>query len=244
MKQTTLSWSSPKKPEDPSPLIRRSFSQIWSEPGEALEVEEEILEESLQEALHKKRKWEPAGTWRRKTGGRQPNWKLGLQSRGTAGGWGSNRLYAGMERRRKDWSAAEGVEICKKVLDLQAGGTDAAEVNKYLLKHCRATANLGKRRGLESVKNVLKKGLKFWTDRQKRVQVGKHGLRKKGATLKRVCRTSESHGVPSSWRWSEGPLPGLQSRSEEGLHGRTGERAGGWWSARTKVTGRSTWPSS
>ena len=92
MKQTTLPWSSPKKPEDPSPdaaeksggplLIRRSFSQVWSEPGEALEVEEEILEESLQEALHKKRKWEPAGTWRRKSGGRQTNAKLGLQSRG------------------------------------------------------------------------------------------------------------------------------------------------------------------
>ena len=62
--QTTLSWSSPGKSAAeaggpstaPSLQIRRSFSQIWSEPGEALEVEEEILEESLQEALHKKRK--------------------------------------------------------------------------------------------------------------------------------------------------------------------------------------------
>ena len=99
-----------------------------------------------------------------------------------------------MERRRKDWSAAEGVDICKKVLDLQAGGTDAAEVNKYLLKHCTATTNLGKQKKLRSVKNVLKKGMKFWTDRLEQVQVGKHGLRKKGATLKRVCRTSESQG--------------------------------------------------
>ena len=86
------------------------------------------------------------------------------------------------------------MDICKKVLDLQAGGTDAAEVNKYLLKHCTATTNLGKQKKLRSVKNVLKKGMKFWTDRLEQVQVGKHGLRKKGATLKRVCRTSESQG--------------------------------------------------
>ena len=115
MKQTTLNWSSPRKAAEPpgdsaagSPQlqIRRSFSQIWSD-EEKLEVDEEILEETLTAGLEQKRKWEPAGTYKR-SGGRFSNAKLGLESRGTAGGWGSNRLYAGMERRRYDCSAAEG----------------------------------------------------------------------------------------------------------------------------------------
>ena len=116
LKQTTLNWSSPRKAAEPpgdsaagSPQlqIRRSFSQIWSD-EEKLEVDEEILEESLTAGLNQKRKWEPAGTYSRRSGGRLSNEKLGLEWRGTAGGWGSNRLYAGMERRRKDYSAAEG----------------------------------------------------------------------------------------------------------------------------------------
>ena len=124
MKQTKLPWSSPgksaAKAEDAStasPLqIRKSFSQVWSDPGgeEALEVDEEILEESLQEGLQSKRKWESKGLYRRATGGRLSCKAQGLQPRGTAGGWGSNRLYAGMERRRTDCSAAEGVDLCQK----------------------------------------------------------------------------------------------------------------------------------
>ena len=67
MKQTTLNWSSPRKAAEPpgdsaagSPQlqIRRSFSQIWSD-EEKLEVDEEILEETLTAGLEQKRKWEP-----------------------------------------------------------------------------------------------------------------------------------------------------------------------------------------
>ena len=210
--QTTLNWSSPTKSGasiqssaakagGPSgvlqPKLRRSFSQIWSDSPEeeGLEIDHEILEESLQQGLESKRKWESKATYSRPPGGRRSNARYGLQSRGTAGGWGSNRLYAGMERRRHDCSAAEGVELCKKVLDLQAGGTDAAEVNKYLLKHCGSLGTGGsKAKTLRSLKNVLKKGMKFWKDRLERVQVGKHGKLKKGASLKRVCRTSEARG--------------------------------------------------
>ena len=123
--QTTLNWSSPGKSAAeaggpstaPSLQIRRSFSQIWSDPpnNEGLEVDNEILEESLQDGLQNKRKWESKAIYRRRAGGRCTNKSLGLQSRGTAGGWGSNRLYAGMERRRYDCSAAEGVDLCQKV---------------------------------------------------------------------------------------------------------------------------------
>ena len=207
--QTQLTWGSPTAPPTGSaastggpstaaPLqLRRSFSQIWSEPAndQGLEVDHEILEETLQEGLNRKRKWESKATYRRPTGGRLKNEKLGLESRGTAGGWGSNRLYAGMERRRQDCSAAEGVELCQKVLELRAGGADAVEVNKYLLKHCCTGINAeGKQRRLRSLKNIVKKGTTFWKARQLQVQVGKHGLRKKGGVLKRACRSSEARG--------------------------------------------------
>ena len=162
--------------------------------GPTLEVDHEILEETLQEGLNRKRKWESKGTYRRPTGGRLKNEKLGLESRGTAGGWGSNRLYAGMERRRQDCSAAEGVDLCKKVLDMQAAGTDATAVNQYLLKHCSGSTPEGKAKRLRSLKNILKKGMAFWRGRQEKVQVGKRGLQKRGGALKRVCRTSEARG--------------------------------------------------
>ena len=91
------------------------------------------------------------------------------------------------------------MDLCQKVLDLQAGGTDAAEVNKYLLKHhCSARTVQGKQKRLVSLKRVLKKGLKFWQDRLKEVQVGKRGLRKKGNSLKRTHRTSEAKGCRAS----------------------------------------------
>ena len=206
--QTKLPWGSPTAPPTGSaastggpstaaPLqLRRSFSQIWSElPNDKdLEVDHDILEETLQEGLNRKRKWESKGTYRRPTGGRLKNEKMGLESRGTAGGWASNRLYAGMERRRQDCSAAEGVDLCQKVLDMQAGGTDAAEVNKYLLKHCSGSTAGAKAKRLRSLKNVIKKGVAFWRARLQRVQVGKRGLKKRGGQLKRVCRTSEARG--------------------------------------------------
>ena len=159
-------------------------------------------------------------------------------AKGVAGGWGSNRLYPGMERRREDWSAHEGVALCQKVLDLQAAGSDAAEVNRFLLKQCSGSGHRSKAKKVRSLKGVLKKGLKLWKDRLLKVQVGKKGLRKKGAPLKRVCRTSESMGLQSSWRWSEGSLRGLQSCSEESLHDGTGERTGGRQDVRVQVTGR------
>ena len=81
-----------------------------------------------------------------------------------------------------------------EVLHLQAGGTDATEVNKYLLKHCTGSTREGKEKRLRSLKNVLKKGVAFWKERQSRVQVGKHSLNKRGGRLKRVCRTSEARG--------------------------------------------------
>ena len=77
---------------------------------------------------------------------------------------------------------------------MQAGGTNAAEVNKYIQRHCSAGTLAGKRRKLRSLKEVLKKGMKFWKGRQSRVQVGKHSLRKRGGQLKRVCRSSEARG--------------------------------------------------
>ena len=98
LQQTKLTWGSPAAPPTGSaattggpstaaPLqIRKSFSQIWSEPAndKGLEVDHEILEETLQEGLDRKRKWESKGTYRRPTGGHQKNEKLGLESRGTA----------------------------------------------------------------------------------------------------------------------------------------------------------------
>ena len=110
-----------------------------------------------------------------------------------AGGWGSNRLYAGMERRRKDWSANEGVGICTYVQNLQARGLDPAEVNSALLKRfCGSTRAKTKR--WRSLKLAAKKGLAFWKKRLEKVQVGKHGRNKEGGALKRVCLSSEAKG--------------------------------------------------
>ena len=130
--------------------------------------------------------WGPAGTYK-KHGGRLSNEKQGLESRGVAGGWKSNRLYAGMERRRKDWSAHEGVEICQKALDMQAGGADAAEVNRCLRKHCAASEALNKKKKLRSVKNVLQKGQKYWKGKLEKVQVVLDG---RSRALRRVCDSS------------------------------------------------------
>ena len=98
------------------------------------------------------------------------------------------------------------MDLCQKVLDLQAGGTDAAEVNKYLLKHhCSARTVQGKQKRLVSLKRVLKKGMKFWQERLKEVQVGKHGLRKKGNT-EAGLQDFGGEGLQGSWRRSEGPF--------------------------------------
>ena len=97
MKQTKLNWMSPQKSA--------------GEPGgeladEALEVDPEILQESLEEDLHKARRWVPAGTWRRKSGGRQTNEKLGLQSMGYS--W---RLAVEPTVRRPS-ASQEGLQRC------------------------------------------------------------------------------------------------------------------------------------
>ena len=121
--------------------------------SEAVQWMEANLEDDEQET----RKYEQRALYKR-TGGRQKNAQLGLENRGVAGGWGSNRLYSGMERRREDWTAAEGVDICRSVKELRAGGSDASEVNRALLSTFgRNTGAGGKGRWWRSMQGVWEK---------------------------------------------------------------------------------------
>ena len=236
MKQTQLNWISPKKSAgEPGGEIA----------GEALEVDPEILQESLEEDLNKVRKWVPAGTYRRKSGGRQSCAELGLQPRGKAGGFRSNRLYAGQVRRRKDYSAAEGVELCQQVLAMQEAGTTAAEVHQFLLR--QSSSRGSRQKNVRSLKSVLKKGLKFWQGRLKQVEVGKHGLRRKGRTLKRACRTTESRGCRAPGGGRKDRFEGYKAVVKQIFTAEleNGQEVGAVLvQCQGQVTGWSTWPSS
>ena len=93
-------------------------AMTWAEAGAVQRVEGNLECEP--------REYTQRGMYQR-IGGRRPNHLRGLEFRGRAGGWGSNRLYSGMERRRHDWTAAERVEICRAVNAMKAAGSDAAE---------------------------------------------------------------------------------------------------------------------
>ena len=184
---------------------------------------------SLEEDLEKKRPWRQRGLYKRLSGGRRKNAVLGLENRGVAGGWGSNRLYSGMERRRHDWSAAEGVDICNFVQELKAEGTDAKEVNRALLRKFGGLTSGAKGKRIRSLKAVCKKGLAHWKAKLKKVQVGKHGPHKKGAILKEVCKTSEARGCRAPGWGQEGQICSLQGCSEARVLSGAGEWAGGFW---------------
>ena len=176
--------------------IEADLENILQEGG-ILEEYDMLQDETntLEADMEQKRKWEQRALYKR-SGGRRPNVKIGLESRGIAGGWNSNRLYSGMERRRQDWSAAEGVDICDLVQKLKAENATAAEVNRCLLEkmgglHGGAAARCKRVRSLQA---VWKKGATFWKERLKKVQVGKHSKNKKGGVLKRVCKASEAKG--------------------------------------------------
>ena len=159
-----------------------------AEAAEALQWAEANLEDEEEPGQ------QPGGR-RGQPGGRKTNAERGLDLRGTAGGWGSNRLYAGMQRRRHDWSAHEAVELCEFVEALRAGGADRAEVNRALLRRMSGNTKSGaKGAKLRSIKEMLAKGIDFWRARLKTLQVGKHSSRKKGGVLKKVCKTSEARG--------------------------------------------------
>ena len=72
------------------------------------------MEANLEDDEQDTRKYEQRALYKR-SGGLRKNGRLGLENRGVAGGWGSNRLYPGMERRRNDWGASEAVDICNLV---------------------------------------------------------------------------------------------------------------------------------
>ena len=157
---------------------------------EALLQDDDMLQDemdTLQAEMEKKRKWQQRCLYKR-SGGRRPNTKLGLESRGVAGGWGSNRLYSGMDRRRKDWSASEGLDICNLVEELRAEGASAAEVNRKLLKKMggREAGATSRCKRVRSLQAVWRKGATFWEEKLKKVQVGKHGKNKRGGVLKKV----------------------------------------------------------
>jgi hypothetical protein len=149
--------------------------------------------------LEKKRKYTQRGLFKR-TGGRKKNSVVGLESRGLAGGFSSNRRYSGQQERRKDWTAAEGVEICKHMDKLKTEGLSAEEFNRRVLRQFGGQAASPKAScsRVRSLQAAWKKGLSFWEARLKQTEVGKHGKQKRGAPLKRVCRKSESKGCRES----------------------------------------------
>ena len=181
----------PKISEDS--VLRKD--QPASQPASQPEVTWDTLEGELEAELGKKRKWEQQGLFKR-TGGRRANRKVGLQSRGVAGGWGSNRLYPGMQARRNDWSAAEAVDICNLMAGLKSEGASAAEVNRKLLEKVAAMPGAVKSsvKRVRALHRVCKKGLTFWQERLEKVEVGKFTQNKKGGVLKQVCKKSAAKG--------------------------------------------------
>ena len=155
----------------------------------------EADEQRLEAGLEQKRKYTQRALYKR-TGGRKKNSEVGVRSRGVAGGFGSNRRYSGMQERRKDWSAAEGVEICKIMDKLKTEGLSAGEFNRRLLQKMGGSS--GSLKASTTRVRVLhrawKKGLSFWEARLKKTEVGRSSKHKQGAPLKRVCRTSDSKG--------------------------------------------------
>ena len=114
-----------KKKSPPVDDAEDSEVTLWSdEEGKWYEAGEVQWAEGSLES--ERRKYTQRGLYKR-VGGRRTNQQLGLEFRGRAGGWASNRLYSGMERRRVDWTAAERVEICRAVNAMKAAGSDAAE---------------------------------------------------------------------------------------------------------------------
>ena len=150
---------------------------------------------TLEAELEKKRKYEQRALYKR-SGGRLKNSVVGLRSRGLAGGYMSNRRYPGMQSRRKDWSAAEGVDICKYMNKLKDAGLSAGEFNRRLLQKMGGPSGSlqASCKRVRALHEVWKKGLAFWESRLEKVEVGKHGKRKVGQPLKNICRKSDSKG--------------------------------------------------
>ena len=158
-RQTTLKYflqRAAPRPGVPTPADEPPAASpvLDAEAAEALQWAEANLEDEEEPGQYQQR-----GLYRRPPGGRRTNAERGLDMRGTAGGWGSNRLYAGMERRRHDWSAHQAVEFCQFVEALRAGGADRAEVNRALLRRMSGYGGTGaKSARLRSIKEMLRKG--------------------------------------------------------------------------------------
>ena len=89
-----------------------------------------------------------------------------------------------------DWSAAEGLEICKMVKSLKKQYKDPAVVNREILKKFGRGSGSGAT--WRSVQEAWRKGEQFWQKRLEQVEVGKHGRNKPGGHVKNVCRRSEA----------------------------------------------------
>ena len=87
-----------------------------------------------------------------------------------------------MVSRRHDWTAAEALEMCKSMEELKTKGHCAGDINRILMRQVGAAGEAAgaRRRRLKSIKNVCRKGAAFWSEKQQKVQVGKHSKLKRG----------------------------------------------------------------